>query len=39
MGRRLAIEKPPIQKKIKKIKTRIIISFSKKLHNIGLDPS
>jgi hypothetical protein len=32
MGRILALEKPPIQKN--KIKTRIILSFSKKLHNM-----
>jgi hypothetical protein len=37
MGRKLALEKPPIQRN--KIKTGIIIYFSKKLHNIGLDPS
>jgi hypothetical protein len=30
MGRKLALEKPPIQK----IKTRVIISFLKKLHNM-----
>jgi hypothetical protein len=37
MGRKLALGKPPLQKQ--KIKTRIIISFSKNLHNISLDPS
>jgi hypothetical protein len=37
MGRKVALEKPPIQKNKNKI--GVIISFSKKMHNIGLDPS